>query len=206
MPRSTGSVGEPAMSGPRTGVYPGTFDPIHNGHLDIIRRATKVVDRLVIAVAVNIGKDPMFGARRPGAPGRARGRGADGRRPGQRLPARGLPVRQPARRLRARAVGAAVIIRGLRAVSDFEYEFQMAATNARLCPPHRDRVPDRVRDQPVHQLALRQGDRPPRRRRLELRLPTSAPSSTPCAGGERKQMVIRLSEGRPSRNSSCFLY
>src|SRR5688500_1905134 len=49
------------MTGPRTGVYPGTFDPIHKGHLDIIRRATKVVDRLVLAVAVNIGKDPMFG-------------------------------------------------------------------------------------------------------------------------------------------------
>ena len=42
------------------GVYPGTFDPIHNGHLDVIRRATRVVDRLVLAVAVNIGKDPMF--------------------------------------------------------------------------------------------------------------------------------------------------
>src|SRR5687768_6010084 len=55
-----GRSGERGMRGARTGVYPGTFDPIHNGHLDIIRRATKVVDRLVLAVAVNVGKDPMF--------------------------------------------------------------------------------------------------------------------------------------------------
>ena len=58
--RTTSERRGATMSVPRTGVYPGTFDPIHNGHLDIIRRATKVVDRLVIAVAVNIGKDPMF--------------------------------------------------------------------------------------------------------------------------------------------------
>ena len=44
----------------RVGIYPGTFDPIHNGHLDIIRRATSLVDRLVIAVAVNAGKEPLF--------------------------------------------------------------------------------------------------------------------------------------------------
>jgi pantetheine-phosphate adenylyltransferase len=44
----------------RIGVYPGTFDPVHNGHIDIVRRATRVVDRLIIGVAANIGKDPLL--------------------------------------------------------------------------------------------------------------------------------------------------
>ena len=48
------------LHGPRTGVYPGTFDPVTRGHVDIIQRAAKLVDRLVVAVAVNVGKDPMF--------------------------------------------------------------------------------------------------------------------------------------------------
>jgi pantetheine-phosphate adenylyltransferase len=107
------------MRGPRTGVYPGTFDPIHNGHLDIIRRATKVVDRLVLAVAVGLVEHE------------AQALMASNRVNGCRLevfPFDNLLVDF------ARSVGAVVIIRGLRAVSDFEYEFQMAATNARLCP------------------------------------------------------------------------
>ena len=48
------------MSKKRVAVYPGTFDPIHNGHLDVIRRATLLVDRLIVAVAINAGKDPLF--------------------------------------------------------------------------------------------------------------------------------------------------
>ncbi|MDW8371936.1 MAG: adenylyltransferase/cytidyltransferase family protein, partial [Geminicoccaceae bacterium] len=48
------------MSRKRVAVYPGTFDPIHNGHLDVIRRATLLVDRLIVAVAINAGKDPLF--------------------------------------------------------------------------------------------------------------------------------------------------
>ena len=121
------------MSGPRTGVYPGTFDPIHKGHLDIIRRATKVVDRLVLAVAVNIGKDPLFALadRVRLVEQEARALMAEDRVNGCRLevyPFDNLLVSF------ARSHGAVVIIRGLRAVSDFEYEFQMAATNARLCP------------------------------------------------------------------------
>jgi pantetheine-phosphate adenylyltransferase len=121
------------MNGPRTGVYPGTFDPIHNGHLDIIRRATKVVDRLVIAVAVNIGKEPMFtlDERVQMVAHEAKALMDGDRVNGCRLevhPFENLLVDFACRS------GASVIIRGLRAVSDFEYEFQMAATNARLCP------------------------------------------------------------------------
>jgi pantetheine-phosphate adenylyltransferase len=127
------SPGPAAVGLVRTGVYPGTFDPIHNGHLDIIRRATKVVDRLVIAVAVNIGKDPMFTLeeRVRLVEHEAQALMAADRVNGCRLEV------HPFERLLvelARAVGANVIIRGLRAVSDFEYEFQMAATNARLAP------------------------------------------------------------------------
>ena len=82
--------------------------------------------------------------------------------------------------------GADMVIRGLRAVSDFEYEFQMAANNKRIYPADRDRLPDGLGDQPVHLLALRQGDPPPRRRRLELRHPRRArPCSTASVGGPR---------------------
>ena len=112
----------------RVGIYPGTFDPVTNGHLDIVDRATRVVDRLVVAVAVNAGKGPMFTlAERVAmmeAEVRAR-RNGDGSRILVK-PFDSLLVDF------ARSVGASVIIRGLRAVADFEYEFQMAAMNARL--------------------------------------------------------------------------
>jgi len=119
------------MGSPRTGVYPGTFDPIHNGHLDIIRRATKVVDRLVLAVAVNVGKDPMFAL-----PDRVRlvEHEANALMAANRVNGCQLEV-YPFDNLLvsfARSHGAVVIIRGLRAVSDFEYELQMSQMNKRL--------------------------------------------------------------------------
>ncbi|MBV9861310.1 MAG: pantetheine-phosphate adenylyltransferase [Alphaproteobacteria bacterium] len=119
------------MSGTRVGIYPGTFDPITNGHTDIILRAATIVDRLVIGVARNDGKGPLFST--------------DERVEIVRDEIDHLADQAVARRIEVRpfetllmkfaeAVGAHAIIRGLRAVSDFEYEFQMAGMNARLNP------------------------------------------------------------------------
>ena len=118
------------MSELRTGIYPGTFDPITNGHSDIIRRAIKVVDRLVIGVARNDGKGPLFATDERVEIVRdevAHLENGDAER---------IEVRAFDTLLVnfAHSVGASVVIRGLRAVSDFEYEFQMAGMNARLNP------------------------------------------------------------------------
>ncbi len=117
------------MSTERIGVYPGTFDPITNGHIDIILRATKIVDRLVVGVARNIGKGPLFST-------------------DERVEMVQEEIAQFAdeatrRRVEVKAYDiltmhfavqeeASVIVRGLRAVSDFEYEFQMAGMNQQL--------------------------------------------------------------------------
>ncbi|EKV31460.1 Phosphopantetheine adenylyltransferase [Caenispirillum salinarum AK4] len=114
----------------RVGVYPGTFDPITNGHLDIINRATKLVDRLIIGVAVNAGKGPLFTLEERADLTRA----AVDALPGKNGCA--IEVRPFDNLLMhfAAECGAQTIIRGLRAVSDFEYEFQMAGMNARVNP------------------------------------------------------------------------
>lgn len=112
----------------RTGLYPGTFDPITLGHIDIIRRGCALVDRLVIGVAINCDKGPLFD-----------------------LDERVAMIKAEARRLNAetgteivvypfenllidcaRDVGAGIILRGLRAVADFEYEYQMVGMNRQL--------------------------------------------------------------------------
>jgi len=112
----------------RVALYPGTFDPVTNGHIDIIARAAPLVDRLVVGVAINIGKGPLFEldervelvaaetdriARQTGAVIEVR-------------PFTGLLIQF------AQSIGARMIVRGLRAVSDFDYEFQMAGMNHRL--------------------------------------------------------------------------
>ena len=118
------------MPDARVGVYPGTFDPVTNGHLDIISRAAGVVDKLVVGVAVNAGKGPLFSL-----PERVAMVREEVRHFSPEMAAR-IDV-QPFQTLLmyfAQSVGAKVIVRGLRAVSDFEYEFQMAGMNRRLNP------------------------------------------------------------------------
>ena len=109
----------------RIGLYPGTFDPVTLGHADIIRRGAKLVDRLIIGVTTNPSKDPMFA-------------------PEERIEmVRAEVARQGLGNVEvigfnallmtfAESVGASVIVRGLRAVADFEYEYQMAGMNQQL--------------------------------------------------------------------------
>lgn len=107
----------------RTAIYPGSFDPLTNGHLDVIHRATKLFDKIIVAVATNESKSPLFS-----------------REERLRMVAKsvkqwpnvetgsfdGLLVDYAEKR------GASAVIRGLRAVSDFEFEFQLALMNRRL--------------------------------------------------------------------------
>ena len=112
----------------RIGLYPGTFDPVTLGHLDIIRRAAVLVDRLVIGVAVNRDKGPLFTLEERVAMIEAECRSL-ARATGTEI------VAHPFETLlidAAREVGAQVIVRGLRAVADFEYEFQMVGMNRKL--------------------------------------------------------------------------
>jgi pantetheine-phosphate adenylyltransferase len=119
------------MSSTRIGVYPGTFDPITNGHMDVILRAGRIVDRLIIGVASNAGKGPLFSTDE-----RVEIVGEEIRSVAEPELAKRIEVKPFNMLLMnfAVSVGASVIIRGLRAVSDFEYEFQMAGMNARLNP------------------------------------------------------------------------
>lgn len=114
---------------PRIGIYPGTFDPITVGHRDIIARALKVVDKLVIAVAQDTGKEPIFSldVRAGLVLEDIKSLGAYAARIEVKTFS-GLLVNL------AEEMGSHILIRGLRAVSDFEYEFQMACMNARMKP------------------------------------------------------------------------
>ena len=111
------------MSKTRIGVYPGTFDPITLGHLDIIRRGARLVDRLVIGVTTNPSKSPMFSVAE---------RMAMVRREVADLDRVEVVEFDSLLMDFAEAQGARVIIRGLRAVADFEYEYQMAGMNQQL--------------------------------------------------------------------------
>ena len=108
----------------RIGLYPGTFDPITNGHMDIIGRAVKLVDRLVIGVAQNDEKGPLFSTAE-----RVEMVKVEVARFGDKVEVR--PFSSLLMHF-AEELDATVIVRGLRAVADFEYEFQMTAMNQRL--------------------------------------------------------------------------
>jgi pantetheine-phosphate adenylyltransferase len=110
----------------RTGVYPGTFDPITLGHMDIIRRAAHLVDRLVIGVTTNPSKSPMFTVEERLATVERETAGITGGGEIRVVSFDSLLMDFAVRE------GASMIIRGLRAVADFEYEFQMAGMNQQL--------------------------------------------------------------------------
>lgn len=108
----------------RTGVYPGTFDPITLGHMDIIRRGAKLVDRLVIGVTTNPSKNPMFTVEERMAMVKREVAGIAGEIHVVSFDSLLMDF--------AEREGASVIVRGLRAVADFEYEYQMAGMNQQL--------------------------------------------------------------------------
>ena len=112
-------------AGPRIAVYPGTFDPITNGHVYILTRALKIFDRVIVALAENVRKEPLFsiGERKEMI---AEASGRDPRIEIDAFP--GLLVDY------VRARGATAVLRGLRALADFEYEFQLAHMNRHLAP------------------------------------------------------------------------
>ena len=115
------------MTKPLVGLYPGTFDPVTNGHVDIIARSAALVDRLVIGVAVNQDKGPLFSLAE---------RVEMVEEQTARINSAEIIV-QPFDTLLmkfAESVGAQIIVRGLRAVADFEYEFAMVGMNQKLNP------------------------------------------------------------------------
>ena len=127
MPRSRTKppASSPRSPAARVAIYPGSFDPITNGHVDILRRALLLFDRVIVAVAQNVRKQTLFSTEERAAMIRA----SVGDEPRVEIDSfSGLLVDYAQKR------GAGVLIRGLRAIADFEYEFQFAHMNRHLAP------------------------------------------------------------------------
>jgi pantetheine-phosphate adenylyltransferase len=114
----------------RVGLYPGTFDPVTNGHLYVIARAARLLDKLVVGVAISTGKGPLFtlDERVEMVQAEIASIATQNGMVIEVLPYDTLLIDF------ARKVGASMIVRGLRAVTDFDYEFQMAGMNYRMAP------------------------------------------------------------------------
>jgi pantetheine-phosphate adenylyltransferase len=114
----------------RIGLYPGTFDPVTNGHLDVIARAARLLDKLIVGVAINTGKGPMFSLeeRAEMVQSEIASIADKNGMSIEVMPFEGLLIDF------ARKLGASMIVRGLRAVTDFDFEFQMAGMNYRMAP------------------------------------------------------------------------
>ncbi len=114
---------------PRTAIYPGTFDPITFGHMDIVHRAARVVDHLIIGVAANAGKSPLFTLNERAKLVESEIQSIAKRKAMAKITVKSFDIllMNFVRQQKSK-----IIVRGLRAVSDFEYEFQMAGMNAKL--------------------------------------------------------------------------
>ena len=148
------------MSTNRKAVYPGTFDPITRGHEDLVRRAAGIFDSVLVAIAANPGKAPLFDIEERVA----LARGVLKEMPNVSVMGyTGLTVEF------ARAQGIGVIVRGLRAVSDFEFEFKLANMGRHIAPGRGNRVPDAEGALHVHLLHLVREIAMPGRQRRRFR-------------------------------------
>src|SRR5690242_14440743 len=116
------------MAEPRTAFYPGSFDPPTNGHVDILRKAVRLADRLIVGIGVHPGKAPLFEAEARAAMIREIAADVGGGATSEVVTFDGLTVEA------ARRHGATLIVRGLRDATDFDYEMQMAGMNQELTP------------------------------------------------------------------------
>ena len=165
----------------RIAVYPGSFDPVTFGHLDILDRAAAIFDRVVVGVLENPGKTPLFTAAERVELIRAC---LESRPRIDVTTFDGLTVDFAA------TTGAIAIVRGLRVISDFESEFQMALMNRRLNPVGEHGLSDDLLLQRVHLVVADQGGVPPRRQRQR-----------DGAAGERRGDARRFAEHRRARDS-----
>ena len=166
----------------KTAIYPGSFDPVTSGHLDIIRRAANIFDKLIVCVMVNAGKHPMFSLEE---------RVELIRRVTQDLPNVEVDGSSELLAEYARRRGSCVVVKGLRAGSDFENEFQMALINRKIYP-ELDHVPDLRQPVYVPELQHCQGAGVLRRRPDRLHPRSHYPGFPQALGRAQRKQVTHL--------------